>query len=117
MCMRILSLYLLACALKLRLDDETVSCFMQYRMSTCTTILTSSFEKSCCALLTGVEDGFKGDSTLFYGSTHEKDNYPGTGVDPSPHVGPKALDPLHRRIVNRTLSKGPQSVPDFRRKW
>jgi hypothetical protein len=71
----------------------------------------------CCAVLTGVEDGFKGDSTLFYGSTHEKDNYPGTGVDPSPHVGPKALDPLHRRIVNRTLNKGPQSVREFRQKW
>lgn len=116
MCMRILSLSLLACALKLRLDDETVCCFIQYRMSTCsTTILTYPLKNR--ALLTGVEDGFKGDSTLFYGSTHEKDNYPGTGVDPSPHVGPKALDPLHRRIVNRTLRKGPQSVPDFRRKW
>ena len=27
----------------------------------------------------GTEDGFKDDVTLFYGSSHEKDNYPGTG--------------------------------------
>lgn len=52
----------------------------------------------------GTEDGFLMDSTLFYGSTHEKDNFPQTGKDPSPAVGAKSKDPLHRRIVNRYLT-------------
>lgn len=44
------------------------------------------------------------DSSLFYGSTHEKDNFPNTGKDPSPAVGTKSKDPIHRRIVNRYLT-------------
>ena len=51
----------------------------------------------------GTEEGFYEDETLFYGSTHEKDNYPGTGVDPSPFVGSQAKRAVDRRIVNRTL--------------
>ena len=67
--------------------------------------------------LTGTEEGFKEDSSLFYGSTHGKDHYPGTGRDPSPFTGERARDPLHRRIVNRTLTPGPASRPEFRVKW
>ena len=66
---------------------------------------------------TGVEDGFTPDPTLFYGSTHEKDNFPMTGVDPTPWIGDKARHPVHRRIVNRTLRRGPISVTLFRIKW
>lgn len=51
----------------------------------------------------GTEEGFTHDETLFYGSTHQKDAYPGTGIDPSPHVGENAKKPLDRRIVNRYL--------------
>ncbi len=35
----------------------------------------------------GTEEGFTPFPHLFYGSTHEKDNYPGTGKDPSPFIG------------------------------
>ena len=66
---------------------------------------------------TGVEDGFTADPTLFYGSTHEKDNFPMTGVDPTPYTGDRARHPVHRRIVNRTLPRGPISVTVFRKKW
>ena len=65
----------------------------------------------------GTEDGFSDDLTLFYGSTHEKDNYPGTGPDPSPFVGDKAKSPRARRIVNRTLEPGEKSRRQFREKW
>lgn len=65
----------------------------------------------------GTEDGFSDDLTLFYGSTHEKDNYPGTGPDPSPFVGDKAKSPRARRIVNRTLESGEKSRKQFREKW
>ena len=65
----------------------------------------------------GTEEGFIPDETLFYGSTHELDNFPGTGRDPSPYVGVKAKKPLHRRIVNRTLNAGPCSVKQFHNKW
>jgi acetoin utilization deacetylase AcuC-like enzyme len=51
----------------------------------------------------GTEEGFIPYHDLFYGSTHEYGNYPGTGVDPSPNVGDRATTPLNRRIVNRTL--------------
>ena len=30
----------------------------------------------------GTEEGFKENPCLFFGSTHEKDNYPGTGEEP-----------------------------------
>lgn len=65
----------------------------------------------------GTEEGFVHDENLFYGSTHEKDNYPGTGVDPSPFVGENAKNPLHRRIVNRTVVGGPTSIQEFHIKW
>ena len=65
----------------------------------------------------GTEEGFVPFENLFYASTHEKDNFPGTGIDPSPYVGDKARDPLHRRIVNRTLPGGPKSRGEFRIKW
>ena len=65
----------------------------------------------------GTEEGFTKDPTLFYGSTHEEDNFPGTGDDHSPYVGENARDPLHRRIVDRTLTRGPLSVAEFRVKW
>lgn len=68
-------------------------------------------------LLVGVEDGFTPDPTLFYGSTHEKDNFPMTGDDPTPYIGARARNPVHRRIVNRTLPRGPVSVSAFRTKW
>lgn len=54
---------------------------------------------------------------MFYGSTHEKDNYPGTGTDPTPYVGENARNPLNRRIVNRTIIGGPTSVQEFHIKW
>lgn len=78
----------------------------------------------------GTEEGFEGDESLFYGSTHEKDNYPGTGIDPSPYVGESAKNEIDRRIVNRYLIGGdgdrqykkPDKVnkssrSDFRIKW
>ena len=68
-------------------------------------------------LFAGTEDGFCDDLTLFYGSTHEKDNYPGSGHDPSPLVGNKAKSPRDRRIVNRTLDPGPKSRKQFKEKW
>jgi acetoin utilization deacetylase AcuC-like enzyme len=73
----------------------------------------------------GTEEGFIHDDTLFYGSTHEKDNYPGTGTDPSPHVGERAKRAVDRRIVNRYLIGGDGDRPNpnkssraqFRLKW
>lgn len=64
----------------------------------------------------GTEEGFVPDETLFYGSTHEKDNYPGTGVEPLAK-GETAKSELHRRIVNRVLRRGPPSRSEFRVKW
>ena len=64
----------------------------------------------------GTEENFAFDETCFYGSTHEKDNFPGTG--PEPHlVGSAAVNPVHRRIVNRQLNRGPRSRREFREKW
>lgn len=57
------------------------------------------------------------DESLFYGSTHEKDNFPGTGLDPSPFVGDQVKNKLFRRIVNRTITGGPTSVQEFHAKW
>lgn len=57
----------------------------------------------------GSEEGCKEDETLFFGSTHEKDNYPGTGNDPTPFIGDNVRNTIHRRIVNRYLSSGPKS--------
>ena len=54
----------------------------------------------------GTEEGFIDDETCFYGSTHEKDNYPGTGKDLSPYVADLARKELDRRIVNRYLTGG-----------
>jgi acetoin utilization deacetylase AcuC-like enzyme len=66
----------------------------------------------------GTENGFRTSETLFYGSTHQRNGYPGTGNDPSPYVGDKAKDPLHRRIVNRYTNVGKNnSSPNFRVKW
>jgi acetoin utilization deacetylase AcuC-like enzyme len=65
----------------------------------------------------GVEEGFTPHENLFYGSTHEKDNFPGTGIDPSPFVGGNARNELDRRIVNRTINRGPDSVMEFHIKW
>ena len=41
----------------------------------------------------------------------------GTGTDPSPFVGDKALTEVDRRIVNRVLTPGPESRAEFREKW
>lgn len=65
----------------------------------------------------GTEEGFSPFDSLFFGSTHEMDNYPGSGDDPTPHIGENAKYPLDRRIVNRKLSKGPLSRTDFTKKW
>ena len=65
----------------------------------------------------GTEEGFIPDETLFYGSTHEVDNFPGTGIDPSPYVGERAKKAIDRRIVDRTLNRGPVSVHEFCVKW
>ena len=63
----------------------------------------------------GTEDGFINDENMFYGSTHEKDNYPGTGEEPS--ASEKDSNQLYQRIVNRTLPPGPASQSVFKRKW
>ena len=68
-------------------------------------------------IITGTEEGFTPNETLFYGSTHEKDNFPGSGPDPSPLVGELAENAIDRRIVNRTLPRGPLSVLEFHIKW
>jgi acetoin utilization deacetylase AcuC-like enzyme len=65
----------------------------------------------------GTEEGFIPDESLFYGSTHGRHHYPGTGHDPSPNVGDKATREIDRRIVNRMLTPGPRSRPEFRVKW
>lgn len=64
----------------------------------------------------GTEEGFRDDPTLFYGSTHEKDNFPGTGSEPRTK-GELALDERDRRIVNRYLHAGVGSQEEFRVKW
>jgi len=53
---------------------------------------------------------------LFYGSTHEKDNFPGTGREPK-LVDGVAEDELFRRIVNRYLHAGADSRRQFYEKW
>ncbi len=63
----------------------------------------------------GTEEGFEASDNLFYGSTHEQDNYPGTGREPK-HLGSDAKE-IHRRIVNRYLTAGPESKNQFRVKW
>jgi len=73
----------------------------------------------------GTEEGFMHDESCFYGSTHEKDNYPGTGKDKSPFVGEMAKSEVDRRIVNRYLNGGDgclknpnkSSRAEFRQKW
>lgn len=68
----------------------------------------------------GTEDGFKKDpETLFYGSTHEKDNYPGTGADVYPYYGEEAKLPENKHVVNRYLTggDGKQSYDQFKPRW
>lgn len=65
----------------------------------------------------GTEDGFMNDPTLFYGSTHEQGNYPGTGPEPKFVGDHPNTEPKNRRIVDRFLPSGPSSVPAFRSKW
>ena len=64
----------------------------------------------------GTEEGFMDDSSLFYGSTHEKDNFPGTGAEPK-YIGEEARRDVDRRIVNRYLKSGGSSRQQFRAKW
>ena len=64
----------------------------------------------------GTEEGFMDDPSLFYGSTHEKDNFPGTGVEPK-FFGDEAKRDIDRRIVNRYLNRGGGSRQQFRKKW
>jgi acetoin utilization deacetylase AcuC-like enzyme len=61
----------------------------------------------------GTEEGFADDPSLFYGSTHEKDNYPGTGQEPK-LKNAQAVTEVDRRIVNRYLPSGPSSKKVFR---
>jgi acetoin utilization deacetylase AcuC-like enzyme len=67
----------------------------------------------------GTEEGFLRDDTCFYGSTHEQDNFPGTGKDLSPNIGDSAKREQHRRIVNRYLTGGDhkKSRKEFFPKW
>jgi len=67
----------------------------------------------------GTEEGFRSDATLFYGSTHEKDNFPGTGHDMYPNIGDNAKSEVHRRIVNRYLDGGghKKSREQFFSRW
>ena len=67
----------------------------------------------------GTEEGFRNDETLFYGSTHEKDNFPGTGRDLYPNIGDNAKSEAHRRIVNRYLEGGDhkRSRKQFYSRW
>jgi hypothetical protein len=64
----------------------------------------------------GTDHGFQGDPDVFYGSTHERDNFPGTGHEPK-LKGPHATQEIDRRIVNRYLSPGSISKMQFRTKW
>jgi acetoin utilization deacetylase AcuC-like enzyme len=73
----------------------------------------------------GTEEGFATDPSLFYGSTHEMDNFPGTGKDPTPFVGEASKKEIDRRIVNRYLKPLTKRVggeersvrEEFRLKW
>jgi acetoin utilization deacetylase AcuC-like enzyme len=67
--------------------------------------------------LVGTEEGFKEDPDFFYGSTHQKHCYPGTGPDPSPFIADKAKKEEFRRIVDRYLNAGPSSRKEFHVKW
>ena len=69
------------------------------------------------SLYEGTEEGFTDDPTVFYGSTHGRDHFPGTGHDPSPNVGERAEREVDRRIVNRLLTPGPTSRSEFFVKW
>lgn len=52
----------------------------------------------------GTEDGFLHNSSLFYGSTHELDNFPGTGRQPSLEaVKPLEMDTLRELVANDVL--------------
>ena len=64
----------------------------------------------------GTEEGFYSDDTLFYGSSHEQDNFPGTGDEPT-RKGIHATSTVFRRIVNRYLPSGSASQKVFRSKW
>eukprot|EP01041_Mallomonas_annulata_P004881 gene4881-9732_t len=64
----------------------------------------------------GTEEGFAPYPNLFYGSTHQSPNFPGTGPEPD-LIGDDAVDEIHRRIVNRHLTAGPISREEFRCKW
>jgi len=81
----------------------------------CLSHLLREIHNNCARI--GTEEGFFDSPTLFYGSTHERDNFPGTGPDPSPFVGELSMNAIHRRIVNRTLQAGPRSRLEFRQKW
>jgi acetoin utilization deacetylase AcuC-like enzyme len=83
-----------------------------YRSSSSGSTSTSSSGSSS----NGSEGKVEG-PTLFYGSTHEKDNFPGTGLDRSPFVGDRSRRTVDRRIVNRALCRGPQSRQMFKEKW
>ena len=67
----------------------------------------------------GTEEGFLRDESCFYGSTHEQDNFPGTGVDLYPNIGDNAKSEQHRRIVNRYLTGGDhqKSRREFKPRW
>ena len=67
----------------------------------------------------GTEEGFLRDQSCFYGSTHEKDNFPGTGIDLTPKIGDLAVKEQHRRIVNRYLTGGDhkRSREEFPSRW
>jgi acetoin utilization deacetylase AcuC-like enzyme len=67
----------------------------------------------------GTEEGFRPHDSLFYGSTHQFEAYPGTGKDPSPKVGELASLEINRRIVNRYLvtDQAQSTQKQFRTKW
>jgi len=67
----------------------------------------------------GTEEGFRPHDSLFYGSTHQFEAYPGTGKDPSPKVGELAALEINRRIVNRYLvtDQAQSTQKQFRTKW
>ena len=70
----------------------------------------------------GTEEGFTPFDYLFFGSTHEKDNYPGTGKEPL-FINENSKNEIDRRIVNRYLDpfkikKKENSVrEEFKLKW
>lgn len=98
------------------ISSESQSLTLTFTMAM-VSYLTASHSSYVIPLCLGTEEGFKDDEDLFYGSTHQRYCYPGSGPDPTPFIGDQAKSPLQRRIVDRMLTPGESSRKEFYVKW